>query len=169
MCRRSLIGETAVVRVREGERERGRGRVYEVVGMCRLKDCEESNRRRKWGIMGLKTAAFGGDRLEKLRNSGVVSRSRMKLWIIRATTSILLWTCLVQLTALSETRGLRVLKGWPSCFSQESAAVALDLQSSPQHLVRVLPPKSECFCILSVFFDYLEMENFLNLEFFLMV
>ncbi|KAG6412827.1 hypothetical protein SASPL_125519 [Salvia splendens] len=106
--------------------------------MCRLKDCEESNRRRKWGIMGLKTAAFGGDRLEKLRNSGVVSRSRMKLWIIRATTSILLWTCLVQLTALSETRGLRVLKGWPSCFSQESSAVALDGQS---HLLRVLPPK----------------------------
>ncbi|KAL1553396.1 Diphthamide biosynthesis protein [Salvia divinorum] len=106
--------------------------------MCRLKDCEESNRRRRWGIMGLKTAAFGGDRLEKLRNSGVVSRSRMKLWIIRATTSILLWTCLVQLTALSETRGLRVLKGWPSCFSQESSAVALDGQSN---LVRVLPPK----------------------------
>ncbi|KAH6781698.1 O-fucosyltransferase family protein [Perilla frutescens var. frutescens] len=110
--------------------------------MCRIKDCEESSRRRKWGIMGLKTAAFGGDRLEKLRNSGVVSRSRMKLWMIRATTSILLWTCLVQLTALSETRGLRVLKGWPSCFTQESAsAVALDIQSSPEHLARVLPPK----------------------------
>ncbi|KAG6390053.1 hypothetical protein SASPL_151531 [Salvia splendens] len=107
--------------------------------MCRLKDCEESKRRRKWGIMGLKTAAFAGDKLEKLRNSGVVSRSRMKLWIIRATTSILVWTCLVQLTALSETRGLRVLKGWPSCFSQESAAAAaLDAQS---HLARVLPPK----------------------------
>ncbi|KAG6391812.1 hypothetical protein SASPL_149572 [Salvia splendens] len=107
--------------------------------MCRLTDCEESKRRRKWGIMGLKTAAFAGDKLEKLRNSGVVSRSRMKLWIIRATTSILLGTCLVQLTALSETRGLRVLKGWPSCFSQESAAAAaLDAQS---HLARVLPPK----------------------------
>lgn len=112
-----------------------------------MKDCEESNRRRRWGIMGLKTGAFGGDRLEKLRNSGMVSRSRMKLWMIRATTSVLLWTCLVQLTALSETRGLRVLKGWPSCFSQESAAaaavVALDVQSSPEHVVRVLPPKSE--------------------------
>lgn len=120
--------------------------VYEAIGMCRLKDCEESNRRRKWGIMGFKTATFGGDRLEKLRNSGVVSRSRMKLWIIRATTSILLWTCLVQLTALSETRGLRVLKGWPSCFSQESAAVALDVHS---HLARVLPPKSESRLCLS--------------------
>ncbi|KAL0396905.1 UNVERIFIED_CONTAM: Rhamnogalacturonan I rhamnosyltransferase 1 [Sesamum calycinum] len=94
--------------------------------------------------MGLKTAAFAGDRLEKLRNSGMVSRSRMKLWMIRATTSILLWTCLVQLTALSETWGPRVLKGWPSCFSQESAAsaaVALDVHSSPELPARVLPPK----------------------------
>ncbi|KAL2234890.1 UNVERIFIED_CONTAM: Rhamnogalacturonan I rhamnosyltransferase 1 [Sesamum indicum] len=94
--------------------------------------------------MGLKTAAFAGDRLEKLRNSGMVSRSRMKLWMIRATTSVLLWTCLVQLTALSETWGPRVLKGWPSCFSQESAAsaaVALDVHSSPELPARVLPPK----------------------------
>lgn len=94
--------------------------------------------------MGLKTASVGGKGLEKLRNNGMVSRWRMKLWMIRATTSVLLWTCLVQLTALSENRGLRILKGWPSCFSQESnAAVALDFQSSPQHIVRVLPPKSE--------------------------
>ncbi|KAK4426928.1 Rhamnogalacturonan I rhamnosyltransferase 1 [Sesamum alatum] len=94
--------------------------------------------------MGLNTAAFAGDRLEKLRNSGMVSRSRMKLWMIRATTSILLWTCLVQLTALSETWGPRVLKGWPSCFSQESAAsaaIALDVHSSPELPARVLPPK----------------------------
>ncbi|XP_011078675.1 uncharacterized protein At1g04910-like [Sesamum indicum] len=112
--------------------------------MCKIKGCEETNRRRRWGIMGLKTAAFAGDRLEKLRNSGMVSRSRMKLWMIRATTSVLLWTCLVQLTALSETWGPRVLKGWPSCFSQESAAsaaVALDVHSSPELPARVLPPK----------------------------
>ncbi|KAI3454769.1 hypothetical protein Pfo_011432 [Paulownia fortunei] len=93
--------------------------------------------------MGLKTAAFGGERLEKLRNNEVVSRSRMKLWMIRATTTVLLWTCVVQLTALSETWGPRVLKGWPSCFSQESAAaaVALDVQSSPELPVRIHPPK----------------------------
>lgn len=101
--------------------------------------------------MGLKSAAFGGDRLEKLRNSGMVSRSRMKLWMIRATTSVLLWTCLVQLTALGESWGPRVLKGWPSCFSQESATAggggavdaALDVKSSPELPTRVLPPKSE--------------------------
>lgn len=109
--------------------------------MCRIEGRQESNRRRRhWGIMGLKTAAFGGERLEKLRNSEVVSRSRIKLWIIRATTTVLLWTCIVQLTALGESWGPLVLKGWPSCFSQES--VALDAFSSPELPVRVLPPKS---------------------------
>ncbi|KAL3617831.1 Diphthamide biosynthesis protein [Castilleja foliolosa] len=92
--------------------------------------------------MGLKTrTAFGGDRLERLRNGGMVSRSRIKLWMIRATTSILLWTCIVQLTAFSEPWGLLVLKGWPSCFSQKSASVALDVQLSPELPLRVLPPK----------------------------
>ncbi|XP_022850513.1 O-fucosyltransferase 34-like [Olea europaea var. sylvestris] len=113
--------------------------------MCRI----ESNKTRKRWAMGLKSAAFGGDRLEKLRNSGMVSRSRMKLWMIRATTSVLLWTCLVQLTALGESWGPRVLKGWPSCFSQESATAggggavdaALDVKSSPELPTRVLPPK----------------------------
>ncbi|KAK6148652.1 hypothetical protein DH2020_019564 [Rehmannia glutinosa] len=90
--------------------------------------------------MGLKKMAFGGERLEKLRNNEVVSRSRMKLWMIRATTTVLLWTCLVQLMALSETWGPRVLKGWPSCFSHESV-VALAVWSSPHLPVRVHPPK----------------------------
>ncbi|KAL6552595.1 Rhamnogalacturonan I rhamnosyltransferase 1 [Orobanche hederae] len=96
--------------------------------------------------MGLKTGEFGGDRLEKLRNNGMVSRPGMKLWMIRATTSVLLWTCLVQLTALSEPWGRQVLKGWPSCFSQEStaAAVALDVHLSPELPLRVLPRKRIC-------------------------
>lgn len=119
--------------------------LYWVLDMCRIEGCVESNRRRRrWGVIGLKTAAFGRARLEKLRNGGLVSRSRVKLWMIRATTTVLLWTILVQLTALSETWGPCVLKCWPSCFSQESsAAVALDVQSSPQLPVTVHPPKSE--------------------------
>lgn len=140
--------------------------------MCRLEQklSEVSGgggRRRKWGlglglgielgVMGLK----GGNiiphsKVEKLRNS-MVSRSKVKLWIVRATTSVLLWICLVQLTALGETFGPRVLKGWPSCFSQESssasaststaaAVVALDVKSAPEDVpARVLPPKSEYF------------------------
>ncbi|XP_057804999.1 rhamnogalacturonan I rhamnosyltransferase 1-like [Salvia miltiorrhiza] len=86
-------------------------------------------------MMGHKTAAFGG---ERLRNTGLVSRSRVKLWMIRATTTILLWTCVVQLTALSETWGPRVLKGWPSCFLHEPDTAALALSRLP---VTTPPPK----------------------------
>lgn len=126
--------------------------------MCRIEEQRsEEKRRRRWvlgfglelgGTMGLKG---GESRVEKLKNS-MVSRSRMKLWMIRATTSVLLWTCLVQLTALGETWGPRVLKGWPSCFHQDAAsasastatgAVALDVKSAPEDVpARVLPPKS---------------------------
>ncbi|KAL2482290.1 O-fucosyltransferase family protein [Forsythia ovata] len=93
--------------------------------------------------MGLKTTALGGERLEKLKSNGLVARRRMRLWIIRATTLVLLCTCLVQLTALGEMWGPRVLKGWPSCFSRESAAAAvtLDVKSSPELPARVLPAK----------------------------
>ncbi|ESW12996.1 hypothetical protein PHAVU_008G159000 [Phaseolus vulgaris] len=86
-------------------------------------------------MMGLK-----GESNNKLRNSMVVSssssRSRMKLWMIRATTSVLLWTCVVQLTALGDMWGPRVLKGWPSCFTYESALTEL-----PSSIPVVLPPK----------------------------
>ncbi|CAM0944440.1 unnamed protein product [Alopecurus aequalis] len=68
--------------------------------------------------MGCKAAAAMGLKADKLRFPTVaaVARSRrMKLWVLRATTTVLLWTCLVQLTAVGETWGPRVLRGWPSC------------------------------------------------------
>lgn len=134
--------------------------------MCRteVERSEESGwrrRKKKWvlsglglgldlgGVMGLK----GGNivhqsRVERLRNS-MVSRSKMKLWMIRATTSVMLWVCVVQLIALGESFGPRVLKGWPSCFSQDSASTsALDVKSAPEDVpARVLPPKSEYFAL----------------------
>lgn len=82
--------------------------------------------------MGLKNGGEG--RAEKAKGS-IVSRPLVKLWIIRATSSLLLWTCLVQLTALGGTWGPRLLKGWPSCSSQDTARTA------PARLL--LPPKSE--------------------------
>ncbi|KAG5536365.1 hypothetical protein RHGRI_023961 [Rhododendron griersonianum] len=115
--------------------------------MCRVErkrseEREERRMGRRWVVvMGLKT---GEGRVEKLRSSMASSRPRMKLWMIRATTSVLLWTCLVQLTALGEMWGPRVLKGWPSCFSQDSstaAASVLDLKFSPSVPERILPPK----------------------------
>ncbi|CAJ1975494.1 unnamed protein product [Sphenostylis stenocarpa] len=90
---------------------------------------------------GLMMMGFKGESNNKLRNSMVVSSSsgrssRMKLWMIRATTSVLLWTCVVQLTALGDMWGPRVLKGWPSCFTHESALTEL-----PSATPVVLPPK----------------------------
>jgi hypothetical protein len=73
----------------------------------------------------------------------------MKLWVVRATTTVLLWTCVVQLTAVGDTWGPRVLKGWPSCLTapEEEAAAALPgaAAARPQPVVEkaALPPKSE--------------------------
>ncbi|XP_009337866.1 rhamnogalacturonan I rhamnosyltransferase 1 [Pyrus x bretschneideri] len=108
--------------------------------------CKVEKKERK-GVMGIKVLGGGGGG-EKLKNSMLVtassspSRSKMKLWMIRATTSILLWTCIVQLMALGDMWGPRVLKGWPACFSQESAAASSVLQDPlPSVPARALPPK----------------------------
>ncbi|GAA0161688.1 hypothetical protein LIER_17944 [Lithospermum erythrorhizon] len=105
--------------------------------MCRI----DREMRRKWGLdlMGLKAAAFGGGKEEKLKVSSASTKSKMKLWMIRATTSILLWTCVVQLTALGDTWGSRVLKGWP-CFNHESDG-AMKVQTVQKVPVPVLRPK----------------------------
>lgn len=110
---------------------------------CEHKEEEEQEKRERKIEMGLKAmGGVGESRAEKLKNS--MSRSRMKLWLIRATTSVLLWTCVVQLTALGDMWGPRVLKGWPSCFSQESSVH--NAVSVPFVPPRILPPKSEHFC-----------------------
>ncbi|BFG32948.1 hypothetical protein CerSpe_192220 [Prunus speciosa] len=107
--------------------------------------CKIEKKERK-GVMGFKVLGGGG--ADKFKNSMLVtttsspSRSKMKLWMIRATTSVLLWTCIVQLTALGDMWGPRVLKGWPACFSQEYAAASSVLQDKmPSVPARALPPK----------------------------
>eukprot|EP00268_Persea_americana_P033620 TRINITY_DN3326_c0_g1_i5.p1 TRINITY_DN3326_c0_g1~~TRINITY_DN3326_c0_g1_i5.p1 ORF type:complete len:488 (-),score=85.08 TRINITY_DN3326_c0_g1_i5:602-2065(-) len=80
--------------------------------------------------MGLKS--LGEAKVEK-------SRPRMKLWMIRASTTILLWTCVVQLTALGEMWGPRVLKGWPACFTPFNSPLALKSSSVGERIA--LPPK----------------------------
>lgn len=120
---------------------------------------EDRDKRKRFGIgigigigvkiraMGLKT--LGESRVEKLKAN---ARSpKMKLWIIRATTMVLLWTCLVQLTALGDTWGPRVLRGWPSSVTQDSHS--LDVKFLPSGPARVLPPKSE-FLSSCFFFQF---------------
>lgn len=74
-------------------------------------------------------------------------RSQMKPWMVRATTSLLVWTCIVQYITLGETWGPRLLKGWPSCRSQEEEKKAVVPESNVATAppVQVLPPKSESF------------------------
>lgn len=123
--------------------------------MCRVERSErKSEYRDRDREMGLLKG--GESRLEKLKGS------RMKMWMIRATTSVLLWTCIVQLTAIGEMWGPRVLTGWPSCFSHESGVVMDALQDNvPAVSARVLPPKSESLCLrilrflLFFFFSFL--------------
>ncbi|KAJ4822662.1 Rhamnogalacturonan I rhamnosyltransferase 1 [Turnera subulata] len=103
--------------------------------MCRI---ERGERRTEMGMV----KGVGGAEKVKAGGGGgggvLLSRSKMKLWMIRATTSVLLWTCVVQLTTIGEGWGPRVLKGWPSCFQHESAALEETLTAVP---ARVLPPK----------------------------
>ncbi|XP_078443141.1 rhamnogalacturonan I rhamnosyltransferase 1-like [Wolffia australiana] len=59
-----------------------------------------------------------------MKAKGEKMHCRMKLWIIRATTTVLLWTCVVQLAALGDLLGPRLLKGWPSCASPATQKIA---------------------------------------------
>lgn len=100
--------------------------------------------------MGGVKVAGGGGGVEKVRCPSVaaVARSRMRPWVLRATTTVLLWTCVMQLTAVGERWGPRVLKGWPSCrTAQEAASAALAATRLPMPVPVVekapLPPKSE--------------------------
>ncbi|KAG1327453.1 rhamnogalacturonan I rhamnosyltransferase 1 [Cocos nucifera] len=103
--------------------------------MCRLEKSMGSQYAGERQV-GLKA---GGDdvgvKVEKLKGS-MVSRSRVKLWMIRATTTVLLWTCVVQLTALGEMWGPRVLKGWPSCFTPSDSPAPV----KPSSVVDKIPP-----------------------------
>lgn len=68
-------------------------------------------------LMGLKCFVAGHTKAEKFRHLVVPPRSRTQVWIIRATSTVLVWTCIIQLTALGELWGSRVFKGLPSCFT----------------------------------------------------
>ncbi|KAK7411301.1 hypothetical protein VNO78_02734 [Psophocarpus tetragonolobus] len=123
VCMGAFMKEALVVREEKKSEREKRGRVvWEGLMMMGLKGESNNNN--------------NNNNNNKLKNSVVARSSRMKLWIIRATTSVLLWTCVVQLTALGDMWGPRVLKGWPSCFTHESALIEL-----PSATPKVLPPK----------------------------
>ncbi|KAG6532841.1 rhamnogalacturonan I rhamnosyltransferase 1-like isoform X1 [Zingiber officinale] len=73
----------------------------------------------------------------------VKSRSKFKVWMIRMTTTVLLWTCVLQLTALGHTWVPRVWNGRPSCSSpsdvpiqgqQSTSAIVKKFVHSPKRI-----------------------------------
>lgn len=104
--------------------------------MCRAgesnKDCNYKQEKKK---MGLKI-------LLKLEKSKILmgSKTRMRLWMIRAITTVFLWACVVQLMVFGELWGPKLLKDWPSCFTHQGLPVAdSHLSSIPPKIV--YPPK----------------------------
>lgn len=63
------------------------------------------------------------------------NNARMKLWTLRAITTLLLWTCIIQLVAIGEIWGPKLLMSWPSCSNPSNVS-----SIRPE---KHLPPKSE--------------------------
>ncbi|KAL4369420.1 hypothetical protein GQ457_05G005430 [Hibiscus cannabinus] len=95
--------------------------------MCRVEETSGKCDYKKQPEMKIKI--FGGGK------NSMVSKPRMKQWMFRALTTVLLWTCFAQLMTLGEMFGPNFFKAWPSCFTQS----APELSSVPPKLI--LPPK----------------------------
>lgn len=54
----------------------------------------------------------------------MLQRARVKVWFVRVSSSILLWTCLIQLMALGELWHPHLPMGWPTCFNRRELAAA---------------------------------------------
>ena len=85
------------------------------------------------------------DKVEK--HESFIIRPRIKVWMARAITFVLLWTSLVQLIALGELLGPSLLRGMPYCFSSPP------VEKSLAQAKVVLPPKSKSLACLNN--DYL--------------
>ncbi|XP_020590718.1 uncharacterized protein At1g04910-like [Phalaenopsis equestris] len=113
-----------------------------VPGMCKLERSQTGSEYDEKQTC-LKSCREGKTAVAAQKFKGAMtSRSRMKLWMIRATTTVLLWTCLVQLSALGELWGPRVLKGWPACFTLLDSQQSPTLNHPPVAAHKILlPPK----------------------------
>lgn len=110
-----------------------------VTTMCRAEGYDEKCGYREECEVGFK---FLSEVKVGKSKSFMVLRPRMKLLVIRGITIMLLCACFVQLMALGETWGPRVLKGWPSCFSHSELPLPLEFPYAPIKAASS-PPKSE--------------------------
>lgn len=102
------------------------------------------------------------EKVDKLKNSITVSRSRMKLWMTRAITTVLLWTCFVQLMAFGELWRPKLFITWPSRCCHFDSPLALQSSSSSLPYKVFLPPKSKFQALRSSHFSlfYLFLTNY---------
>ncbi|PNY03392.1 hypothetical protein L195_g026719, partial [Trifolium pratense] len=54
---------------------------------------------------------------EVMKSKRFIVKPRIKVWMARAVTTVIIWSCVVQLIAIGEFWGPRLLKGMPYCFS----------------------------------------------------
>lgn len=97
-----------------------------------------------WYEIDLKALA-GQMKANRMRPS-MWSRSRLQVWLIRACTTILLWTCVIQLTTVKELWQPHMLR---SCFDQfsplaQQKIIATSYVSSSSKLA-LLPFSSSMF------------------------
>ncbi|XP_073293964.1 rhamnogalacturonan I rhamnosyltransferase 1-like [Primulina huaijiensis] len=93
--------------------------------MCKVEDNDE-NGKKKGGHWDINMKFLGGEKVKDAKFFGV-SHCRMKLWIIRLITTLLLWTCIIQLVAIGEVWGPRLLKSWPSCSSSHDMSLSTNM------------------------------------------
>lgn len=72
--------------------------------------------------MEVRSESVGQSRVDKNKASvqagqPVNQRTRLQVWFIRVCSSILIWTCLVQLFAVTELWQPQLLTGWSSRFT----------------------------------------------------
>ncbi|KAG8384567.1 hypothetical protein BUALT_Bualt04G0131200 [Buddleja alternifolia] len=102
---------------------------------------ENNNEREKQreGNRDVGMKILGGDKVQETMFFSM-SRPRMKLWTLRLITTLLLWTCIIQLVAIGEVWGPRLLKSWPSCSGSPDMYNTTNNLSFIQTKVR-FPPK----------------------------
>ncbi|KAH6830302.1 O-fucosyltransferase family protein [Perilla frutescens var. hirtella] len=106
--------------------------------MCKLVDGDEKNENhRHWaaGMNILGEKEVGETMLLR------VSHARMKIWTLRLITTLLIWTCIIQLVAIGEVWGPRLLMSWPSCSNPPNMHAAATNVSSFHPKRLHLPPK----------------------------
>lgn len=78
---------------------------------------------------------------EVVKSKRFVVKPRIKVWMARAITTVILWTSVVQLIAIGEFWGPKLLKGMPYCFSHQDASSSVVVAKASVSAKVVLPPK----------------------------